>query len=86
MLFHNVQKSFIAQTGDPTGTGKGGSSVYGCACLRSVTALTPPVPYNALHVNSSARTGKMEDATSHVTHTIFTPSACETLVSCCQDM
>lgn len=31
MLFHNVQKGFIVQTGDPTGTGKGGSSVYGCA-------------------------------------------------------
>lgn len=30
-LFHNVQRNFIVQTGDPTGTGKGGSSVYGCA-------------------------------------------------------
>lgn len=30
-LFHNVQPNFIAQTGDPTGTGKGGDSVYGCA-------------------------------------------------------
>jgi peptidyl-prolyl cis-trans isomerase-like 4 len=28
-LFYNVQQNFIAQTGDPTGTGKGGSSVYG---------------------------------------------------------
>ncbi|XP_015516732.2 peptidyl-prolyl cis-trans isomerase sig-7 [Neodiprion lecontei] len=28
-LFHSVQSSFIAQTGDPTGTGKGGESVYG---------------------------------------------------------
>eukprot|EP00898_Chlorokybus_atmophyticus_P001898 jgi/Chlat1/2709/Chrsp180S08755 len=27
-LFHNVQKDFIAQTGDPTGTGKGGDSIY----------------------------------------------------------
>lgn len=33
VLFHNVQKGFIVQTGDPTGTGKGGVSVYGCACL-----------------------------------------------------
>ena len=31
VLFHNVQKGFIVQTGDPTGTGNGGSSVYGCA-------------------------------------------------------
>ncbi|XP_076756535.1 peptidyl-prolyl cis-trans isomerase sig-7 [Xylocopa sonorina] len=28
-LFHSVQSNFIAQTGDPTGTGKGGESVYG---------------------------------------------------------
>ncbi|KAK9821133.1 hypothetical protein WJX81_005434 [Elliptochloris bilobata] len=28
-LFHNVQQNFIAQTGDPTGTGRGGDSVYG---------------------------------------------------------
>jgi peptidyl-prolyl cis-trans isomerase-like 4 len=27
-LFHNVQQNFIAQTGDPTGTGEGGTSVY----------------------------------------------------------
>lgn len=27
-LFHNVQKNFIVQCGDPTGTGKGGESIY----------------------------------------------------------
>ncbi|KAG0606259.1 hypothetical protein M758_9G126200 [Ceratodon purpureus] len=27
-LFHSVQKDFIVQTGDPTGTGKGGDSIY----------------------------------------------------------
>ena len=27
-LFHSVQTNFIAQTGDPTGTGRGGESVY----------------------------------------------------------
>uniref|UniRef100_A0A915KHU6 Peptidyl-prolyl cis-trans isomerase n=1 Tax=Romanomermis culicivorax TaxID=13658 RepID=A0A915KHU6_ROMCU len=26
--FHSIQQNFIAQTGDPTGTGKGGESVY----------------------------------------------------------
>lgn len=31
-IFHNVQRNFIAQTGDPTGTGKGGTSIYGCVC------------------------------------------------------
>jgi peptidyl-prolyl cis-trans isomerase-like 4 len=28
-LFYNVQQNFVAQTGDPTGTGKGGNSIYG---------------------------------------------------------
>lgn len=28
-LFHKVERNFIAQTGDPTGTGRGGSSIYG---------------------------------------------------------
>ena len=28
VLFHSVEKDFIAQTGDPTGSGKGGVSIY----------------------------------------------------------
>eukprot|EP00727_Mastigamoeba_balamuthi_P014217 m51a1_g9418 putative peptidyl-prolyl cis-trans isomerase-like 4 (516) ;mRNA; r:364995-366608 len=28
-LFHNVERNYAIQTGDPTGTGKGGQSVYG---------------------------------------------------------
>ena len=31
VLFHKVERNFIVQTGDPTGTGKGGSSINGCA-------------------------------------------------------
>ena len=27
-LFHSVQKDFIAQTGDPTGSGTGGQSIW----------------------------------------------------------
>nr|CAB3265069.1 peptidyl-prolyl cis-trans isomerase-like 4 [Phallusia mammillata] len=27
-LFHNVQRNFVAQTGDPTGTGRGGESIF----------------------------------------------------------
>lgn len=29
VLFHNVQKNFTAQTGDPLGTGQGGESIWG---------------------------------------------------------
>jgi len=28
-IFHSMQRDFVAQTGDPTNTGKGGESVYG---------------------------------------------------------
>lgn len=28
-IFHNVQRGFICQSGDPTATGKGGTSLYG---------------------------------------------------------
>ena len=30
VLFHKVERNFVVQTGDPTGTGKGGSSINGC--------------------------------------------------------
>ena len=30
-LFHNVQQNYIAQTGDPTGTGRGGESIFSFA-------------------------------------------------------
>src|SRR6185437_9454223 len=28
-LFHSIQRNFLAQTGDPTGTGRDGQSIYG---------------------------------------------------------
>jgi len=27
--FHYVERNFLCQTGDPTGTGRGGESIYG---------------------------------------------------------
>jgi peptidyl-prolyl cis-trans isomerase-like 4 len=39
VLFHNVQKDYIIQAGDPTGTGRGGESMFGYA---SPPNFTPP--------------------------------------------
>ena len=38
-LFFNVQKDFIIQSGDPTGTGKGGDSVFKCVAWQAVARL-----------------------------------------------
>ena len=27
--FHHVERNFLCQTGDPTGTGRGGESIFG---------------------------------------------------------
>jgi cyclophilin family peptidyl-prolyl cis-trans isomerase len=52
-LFHKVEKDFLAQTGDPTGTVTGGDSVYKLSdffdlnflkCLQSFIS----EPYNAV--------------------------------------
>ena len=42
-LFHSVQTNFIAQTGDPTGTGKGGESVYGICWARRLVIMKPSI-------------------------------------------
>lgn len=43
-LIHNVQRNFIFQTGDPTGNGTGGDSIYGCVrVVRAPVAPTTPL-------------------------------------------
>jgi peptidyl-prolyl cis-trans isomerase-like 4 len=43
-LFYNVQRNFIAQTGDPTGTGKGGESIWGVLYGEQVRFCIAPQP------------------------------------------
>lgn len=40
-LFYNVQQGLLAQTGDPTATGSGGSSVYGLCYGEQVPVSCP---------------------------------------------
>ncbi|KAJ3055183.1 Peptidyl-prolyl cis-trans isomerase cyp6, partial [Rhizophlyctis rosea] len=37
VLFHNVQKGFMAQAGDPTATGRGGESVWGLRVIHGAS-------------------------------------------------
>ncbi|KAK8906269.1 hypothetical protein QC760_004864 [Botrytis cinerea] len=39
IIFHRIIPNFMLQTGDPTGTGRGGSSIYG---EKFADELTPP--------------------------------------------
>ncbi|KAJ3089370.1 Peptidyl-prolyl cis-trans isomerase cyp6 [Quaeritorhiza haematococci] len=43
VLFHNVQKAFMAQAGDPTATGTGGESVWGVINGPSQRYFTPEI-------------------------------------------
>ncbi|XP_053499062.1 peptidyl-prolyl cis-trans isomerase-like 4 isoform X4 [Ictalurus furcatus] len=38
-LIHNVQRDFIIQTGDPTGSGRGGESVFCCTGIRRASSM-----------------------------------------------
>ena len=50
-IFHRVVKGFIAQGGDPTGTGEGGQSVYGGPFKVCILALSK-LEIHRIHRNS----------------------------------
>ncbi|KAG9299265.1 hypothetical protein G9A89_013913 [Geosiphon pyriformis] len=53
-LFHRNIKSFIVQTGDPTGTGKGGNSIWG---RKFADEIKSSLKHNARGIVSMANSG-----------------------------
>ena len=51
-LFHRNMKGFMVQTGDPTGTGKGGQSVWGRKFPDEFKEELKVTPTNALHIRA----------------------------------
>jgi peptidyl-prolyl cis-trans isomerase-like 1 len=54
LLFHRIIPSFMIQTGDPTGTGRGGSSIYG---ERFEDEISPSLKHTGAGILSMANSG-----------------------------
>jgi len=54
IIFHRVIKDFMIQTGDPTGTGSGGSSIWGASFEDEVS---PDVKFDRAGLFAMANTG-----------------------------
>jgi peptidyl-prolyl cis-trans isomerase-like 1 len=54
VIFHRIIKSFMLQTGDPTGTGRGGSSIYG---EKFADEIHPSLKHTGAGVLSMANSG-----------------------------
>ncbi|KAG4442066.1 heme binding [Cadophora sp. M221] len=54
LLFHRIIPSFMLQTGDPTGTGRGGSSIYG---EKFEDEISPALKHTGAGILSMANSG-----------------------------
>lgn len=54
LLFHRIIPSFMIQTGDPTGTGRGGSSIYG---EKFEDEISPSLKHTGAGILSMANSG-----------------------------
>eukprot|EP00246_Nothoceros_aenigmaticus_P016594 TRINITY_DN768_c0_g1_i1.p1 TRINITY_DN768_c0_g1~~TRINITY_DN768_c0_g1_i1.p1 ORF type:complete len:644 (+),score=153.08 TRINITY_DN768_c0_g1_i1:37-1932(+) len=65
-LFHSVQKDFLSQTGDPTGTGSGGESIYSLLYGEQARffddEIKPKVKHEKIGVVAMASAGENQNA------------------------
>jgi peptidyl-prolyl cis-trans isomerase-like 1 len=54
LLFHRIIPNFMLQTGDPTGTGRGGSSIYG---EKFADEISPQLKHTGAGILSMANSG-----------------------------
>ncbi|OAF63288.1 heme binding [Pseudogymnoascus destructans] len=55
LLIHRIIPNFMIQTGDPTGTGRGGSSIYG---EKFADEISPELKHTGAGILSMANSGK----------------------------
>ena len=75
-LFYDVQKDFIVQTGDPTGSGKGGESIYGYVLPHSHSLCRQTLQHaiNILHYHAASHSTTQHHAAQPSTIQQYTTS------------
>ena len=70
LIFHRVIRGFMIQGGDPTGTGRGGDSIYGKPFADEIT---PKVTFETPFVLAMANSGPNTNGSQFFITTVATP-------------